>query len=342
MTGTNAVLLALLVAGIACLPLAFAYLRHRSAMRMSLQRVALILSVLVAIGLLSWMQYQWREDARTVNPLAEHAENPEKAVGDLAQSLEYRLARQPEQATVEQWVLLARSFEASAKHARAAGAYARANAMAGFQNPDLLVAEAQAWLRDSPASQETMTVVRERARQAMELAPTHPGAHYLAGDLALRDGALAEAIAHFEVVYAADVLAPSAQSALQQRLQEWRAEVDGHMPADLPGAAIAVQVHGPESQWPEGAALFVYARSPGKTGMPLAAKRIASPRLPVSVRLRDNDRLREGPSLLSYDVLEIGARLSTSGQVAGAVDDLSAVARIEPARSASATLRLRN
>ncbi|MHA7833302.1 MAG: c-type cytochrome biogenesis protein CcmI/CycH [Algiphilus sp.] len=342
MTGSNALLLALLVALIACLPLAFAYLRHRSAVRISVKRVALMLSVLVAIGLLSWMQYQWRADERNVNPLAEHAENPEMAVGDLAQSLEYRLSRQPEQATVQQWILLARSFEASGKHARAAGAYARANEMTGFQNPDLLVAEAQAWLRANPVSQRAMTVVRTRARQAMEAAPTHPGAHYLAGDLALRDGALAKAIVHFEVVYAADILAPSAQSALQQRLQEWRAQIDGHVPADGRDAAIAVRVDGPERPWPEGAALFVYARRPGETGMPLAAKRIASPRLPASVRLQDRDRLREGPSLFSYDVLEIGVRLSTSGEVASAADDLSAVVRIEPARSASATLRLRN
>ncbi|WP_420428543.1 tetratricopeptide repeat protein [Algiphilus sp.] len=342
MTGTNAVLLALLVAAIACLPLAVAYLRHRAALRMSLPRLVLALSVLFAIGLLSWMQYQWREDERTVNPLAEHAQNPAKAVGDLAESLEYRLERQPEQATVEQWALLARSFEASRNHVRAAGAYAQANEMTGFRNPDLLVAEAQARLRAGPVSPETMMVVRERARQAMEVAPMHPGAHYLAGDLALRDGALAEAVAHFEVVYAAEVLAPSAQSALQQRLQEWRAEIDGHVPADLTDAAIAVQVDGPESQWPEGAALFVYARRPGETGMPLAAKRIASPRLPASVRLQDSDRLREGPSLLSYDVLEIGARLSASGAVAAASDDLSAVVRIEPPRGASATLRLRH
>jgi len=237
-------------------------------------------------------------------------------------------------------VLLARSFEASGNHARAARYYAQANEMAQYSNPDMLVAEAQARLRATPVSQATMTTVRARARAALTIAPSHPGAHYVAGDLALREGALAKAIAHFEAVYAADVLAPSAQQALQARLQEWRAMAGEPVPAETESPAIAVRVEGPVPQSPAGATLFVYARNPGGPAMPLAARRIAQPTFPVAIALRDSDRLREGPSLLSYDVLAIGARLSTTGDVTGADGDASALVQIRPESSASATLRL--
>jgi len=341
MTETPVFLLALLVAAIAMLPVAMIYLHRRGRPK---RRLSLLMLGLVVVGVtaFSWGQYSWRQGGRMIDPLAEHAKNPEQSVGDLAKSFEHRLASEPAQASIENLVLLARSFEASRNHARAAQSYAQANAKGNFRNPDMLVAEAQARLRSSSLSEQDMAVARERAEQALAIAPAHPGAHYLAGDLALRDGALTAAIEHFERVVAADVLAPGAQAALENRLQEWRAEAaGGSVPGEAP-VAIRVRVEAGASLVAEAASLFVYAREPGGSSMPLAARRIESARLPLTVELGDRDRLRDGPSLSTYEALEVGARLSSSGTAGGALGDPSAVARIQPGRDASATLRLQD
>lgn len=340
MTGTALFLLALLIASIAMLPVVIAYLRRGRRTMPGAPLIVLAIVALVGIVALVWGQYSWRQGDRMIDPLAEHAKNPEQSVGDLARSFEHRLVEEPEKATVENLVLLARSFEASGNHARAARSYAQANASSGFENPDLLVAEAQAHLRDPQLSEQTLAVARERARQALALAPMHPGAHYVAGDLALRDGALGAAIEHFEVVYQADILSPGAQSALGSRLQEWRARAGGGDTRDAPAAAI--QVHIDAAAVPAGATLFVYARVPEGPPMPIAARRIEPVAFPLSITLSDRDRLRDGPSLFAYEALEIGARLSTTGEAGGASGDPSAVMRIAPAGGASATLRLRN
>lgn len=342
MTGTALILLALLIAAIAMLPVVIAYLRRGRRAMPGAPLITLTVVALVGIGALVWGQYSWRQGDRMIDPLAEHARNPEQSVGDLARSFEHRLSEAPAKATVENLVLLARSFEASGNHARAARSYAQANVSSGFENPDLLVAEAQAHLRDPQLSEQTLAVARERASQALALAPMHPGAHYVAGDLALREGALAAAIEHFEVVYQADILAPGAQSALGSRLQEWRARTDGGDMREAPEAGIQVQVDAAAVAVPAGATLFVYARVPDGPPMPIAARRVEPVTFPLSITLSDRDRLRAGPSLLAYETLEVGARLSTTGEAGGAPGDPSAVARIAPAGSASATLRLRN
>ncbi|MEQ8269866.1 hypothetical protein [Algiphilus sp.] len=342
MTGISVLLLAIFVAFVAALPVALSHLRTQVRPRWRTGLMILVPMAVIGVVAFLWGQYSWQRGVRVIDPLAEHASDPQRSIGDLATRFAHRLESDPSQASVGNLALLARSFEATGDHARAARHYEQANVKGAFQNPDMLVAEAQARLRNPSLSEQSMTMVRARAERALAIAPTHPGAHYLAGDLALRDGKIAAAIEHFERVVEADVLAPGAQVALEGRLQEWRAEI-GHEGALVEASAgIQVRVEYATGSAPAEATLFVFVREPDGAPMPLAARRIPKAELPLSVVIDDRDRLRAGPPLHTYEELEVGARWSSNGEVSGAPGDPSAVVRITPAHGASSTLRLHN
>jgi cytochrome c-type biogenesis protein CcmH len=77
-----------------------------------------------------------------------------------------------------------------------------------------------------------------------------------------------------------------------------------------------------DTQFPDSAVLFVFARAPGGAGMPLAVKRLPRPTFPVLLSLTEQDLLQPGTSLSGE--LQISARLSMSGAVTPGAGDVRA------------------
>ena len=74
--------------------------------------------------------------------------------------------------------------------------------------------------------------------------------------------------------------------------------------------------------------------------MPLAARRLNAPQWPVTVQLRDSDRLSGGPSLFSYEALVVAARWSASGDALSGRDGPQAQQNIDPGSDRALELRL--
>jgi cytochrome c-type biogenesis protein CcmH len=72
---------------------------------------------------------------------------------------------------------------------------------------------------------------------------------------------------------------------------------------------------------PPGATLFVFVRTPGQPGPPLAVKRLAAS-LPVNVELTPADSMLAGRSFAAGDTVEVSAKISRSGSATPAADDL--------------------
>lgn len=279
--------------------------------------------------------------------LAQHRDNPERTTGDMAAAFEHELAARGDDVSVEELVLLARTFEAARDHEKAVAAYERANRKARNENADLLVAEAQARLNAPHADDTSMRRVRQRLEQALVVEPDHPGAHYYAGSIALQAGELAQALAHMEVVRASGLLEPEAEALLAERMAQWRAGLGdadvsdaAAAPGDAPAEALRVTVHA-ASGLDSGGTLFVFARVPDGPPMPVVARRVPAPELPLELTLTDADRLNaSGQSLSSYPQLEVAARLSSSGDPAGAVGDPEARQVIDTRTTRSLRLEL--
>ncbi|MHA7835103.1 MAG: c-type cytochrome biogenesis protein CcmI/CycH, partial [Algiphilus sp.] len=90
----------------------------------------------------------------------------------------------------------------------------------------------------------------------------------------------------------------------------------------------------------QGGVLFVFARQAAGPPMPIAARRIAQPRFPLTVELGDQHRLQPGQPLHSYGELEIGARWSSTGEASGEAGDPVARTRIDPATEQQIRLTL--
>lgn len=335
------VFLALLVAVLALLPLALLPALRRAAQQRGGVYAGLLLGLAGLLAAWSWWQYEGGENAETAQRIALHAENPERALRDLAEDFERRMAADDE-VSVDKLVLLGRTWEAAGEAEPAARAYARANELSGYDNPDLLVAEAEARLHAPRGDGRHPRIARERLRQALALAPEHPGGNYYAGAMALRDGRSGDALPHLEVVLRAGVLESDAQEMLEMRVAELRADAGVAAPspeaADEGALTVAVEA-GPGVAGGSGT-LFVFLRVPDGPPMPLAARRIERPEFPVTVRLRDNDRLWGDAALTSFDRLVVGVRLSSSGDAAGRPGDPFAETEVEPASADAVALTL--
>lgn len=329
-------LVAVLISLVAVLPLGIILLRRRAG-KWAFAGLAALVAVVAAA---SWWQHDKRMGGGAEDHLARHRDNPERTTGDMAAAYERELAQRGEDASVEELVLLARTQEAARKYEKAAATYARANRRTDFDNPDMLVAEAQARL-NAPHADGQLRLVRERLQQALALAPEHPGAHYYAASLKLRAGNTEAALPHFERVLASGILEPDAATLLRQRMAEWRGDSATAIDSDAKAAlAVEVVVEAGDDAGTMDGTLFVFLRRPEGPPMPLAAKRVDAPRFPAHLTIGDADRLQEGRSLASYDRLQVGARLSTSGEATGNPGDPYAQGEIRPAAGEPLRLRL--
>lgn len=265
---------------------------------------------------------------------------PETLDEAIAQ-LERRLADEP--GSVEGWVLLGRSRAAQQQWAAARDAFARAHALLPDE-PDLMVEYADALMRAAPDGRFPAEAVALLER-VVAGQPTHQRGLFYLGAQRLQAGQPAQAVELWERLL--PLLQGPTAEALRPQIALAR-EQAGLPPTDTAaaaaGPALAVTVEldpALAARVPAGAVLFVFARTPDGSSLPVAVERVAAPVFPLTVTLDDADGLMPAQRLSKQPRVRLLARLSASGDAAGAAGDLEAApVELDVADGATATLLL--
>lgn len=286
------------------------------------------------------------------------ADNGQHAVGEMVAKLEAHLKDHAQD--VEGWLLLGRSRLLLNNLPGATEAFAAANKAANGTNVDALVAYGEVLAMQDPNS--LRSTGGELFEAALKLDATNPKALFYGGmaEAIGGEGELARShwITLVRLPLPAEVRAVVAAriAELDQQLgrppdPEIARLVAAGAPAAEAGVAdgtaagpagpaaaapVTVGVHvsiaaALAAQVPAGALLFVLARDPSQPGPPFAAKRLATPQLPLDVTLTEQDAMLPGRTLRQAHRLVIVARFSRSGAPQAASGDLYGEAAFDPA-----------
>lgn len=271
--------------------------------------------------------YPWRAGSATAIAPATQPTSIEGAI----QQLEARLATNPDDATG--WRMLGRSLVVVGQFARAVSAYEKATALTPGAEPALALDLAEAMvLTDDPALQPR---AKEIVDGVLDAEPTSQKALWYSGVIALRADDPATAQQRFTAL-----LAQNPPAEIRGILETQLAALGGPAEATRPTAAAAGGVSAAiaprgrtirvsvtvdpalAARVKPGVPVFVSARQPGIPGPPLAAVRLASEALPMTVELSDANAMIEGRNLSSVDEVEITARIAFGGTAMTTPGDL--------------------
>ena len=312
-----------------------------------------LLAIALAVGLvvLAFTLYRVVGEPRAIVPVIAGAAAPgtAPALEDAATGLAERLRRNPEDA--EGWLLLGSAYKTMQRFADARDALANANRLAP-ENPDAMVAYAEALALAAPDRRldgEALALLE----RALSIDPAHQRGLWLSGIAALQDERWADAVSVWERLLTQ--LPPDSDVAESVREQIAQARARAGMPAlaervapdDSASAAVPATETRPGTDG-EGAAgprlvieiglapelagrvaagdtLFVFARAPQGSKMPLAIQRLPVPRFPATVVLDDSMGMMPALKLSQAGEVVIGARISKSGNAAAQSGDLEII-----------------
>lgn len=260
------------------------------------------------------------------------AETPAQMVAKLAKRLE------GEPNDVPGWLMLGRSYVALGQFGLAERAYQRADRLEGGRNAEALAGLAETLVLEADGA------IDERSgrlfEQALALSPDSEKALFYGAIVAQRRGDNAVAAARFEKLLSfdppADVRPIIERQIAQLKAAPAKAPPATAAPAAAASAAAPAAATGDATpsvrvavelapalvgKVPPGATLFVFVRTPGQPGPPLAVKRLAAA-LPVNVELTPADSMLAGRSFAAGDTVEVSAKISRSGSATPAADDL--------------------
>ncbi|TEA78983.1 tetratricopeptide repeat protein [Allopusillimonas ginsengisoli] len=295
------------------------------------------LTVALAIPLLAFTLYVG--SGRPFDWLGAGIATPHAQMGDLARmnamtdELARRLQAQPE--SLENWLLLARSYQGTGRSAEALKAYAQAASLAP-DDSDLLVEYANALSRQqgrSLAGQPTELIER-----ALALAPDNLNALALAGAAALQRGEAQVAQAYW-LRLRERIPAGSEDyariEALLARIDNGERSVPTAAPAPVNAAATKHAATSPASidgvvrVSPElsgriapGDSLFILARVAEGSSLPIAVVRKQAADWPVSFILDDGSAMMQDRALSAFETVELLARVSHTGNPAPQAGDI--------------------
>ncbi len=263
----------------------------------------------------------------------EYEESAEQTEG-MIQKLAAHLQANPE--NIEGWTMLARSHAAMGRFDQAAGAYA--SAVKHAPNDAQLLADYADALAMAQGGRLQGDPEKLIAR-ALKIDPDNTKGLALAGSLAFHNGNFAMAVEHWERVlrltppdseFARSVAASVAEARTQGKLGGVAAAPRSVSPA--PGGALAVAVKGVVKLAPELAAkaaptdtVFIFARAPGNSRLPLAMLRKQVRDLPVTFALDDSSAMAPGMNLSSQPEVVIVARISKAATATPRPGDLQGV-----------------
>lgn len=238
-------------------------------------------------------------------------EEGQPSLEELVAALHVRLQEQPDDP--RGWMMLGRSYSVMGRHGEAAQAYARANALTGEDNPDLLVAQAEALgLANGQQLDDAALALIDKA---LALNPGHLRGLWYALLAAAQRGDDAAQARYIERLQQLPNLPQEMATWLSA---EFGVDVVAQKDNTAEGLRFEIDVAlAPElaAQVPDDAVLYVLVRALDGPPMPLAVSRQALPqRWPLRVTLDDSKRMLENTSLAAFDAWRVTARISRSGE----------------------------
>ncbi|MGY0635175.1 tetratricopeptide repeat protein [Luteimonas sp. A478] len=244
--------------------------------------------------------------------------------------LEADLERDPLQG--EGWRLLGRAYAEMGRYEDARDALGRA-ARLDPENPGILTEHAEA-IASVEAAGGFTAEARALLERALQIDPSYQRARLFLGIAQRQAGEDALAAETWEPLLT--VLGPQAAAGLLQQINAARGDAGMEPLADIPQAADApsspnaVQVR--VTVDPEFAAMvrldpdavvFVAARVPGGSPMPVAAQRRLVRDLPLELTLDDSDAVMPTQALSTVEEVELVARISSTGTASAQEGDIT-------------------
>ena len=261
---------------------------------------------------------------------APHATGAEQ-IAAMTEKLSERLKEKPDD--VEGWSMLARSFSVLGRHADALKAYEKASNLRK-DDPILLAdyADSLAVNNNSDLNGEPMKLVE----RALKLDPKNLKALYLAGTAAFNNKDYAKAVAIWEKLIQVGPPGNVFANQIEPAIAEARS-LAGMPPAAKPldgapqaAAAAAASVSGTVTlsaalakQAQPDDTVFVFARAPEGSRMPLAILRKQVKDLPITFKLDDSMAMSPATALSTQSKVIVGARISKSGNAMSQPGDLA-------------------
>lgn len=332
--------------------------------------LALVLALLVPVLALAVYFAIGRPDALDFRtPAMADAQAMPMDMAQAVASLEQRLREEPD--NLEGWLLLARSYRAMERFDDMLRATSSAMALAPEQ-PHVMVEHAEAVALAGP-TRRLDGPARDLLDQALAIDPQQHKALWLVGIAELQQENHLEAIVYWQRLRA--LLAPDDPVIASLDRQIAAARTGAGLPADPvaddsgndarvdAGIAAATGTPGGQDSAADagdgplvrlqidlepalagrvrpGDTLFVFARAPDG-GPPLAIRRISNPQFPVTVSLGPEHRMIDGVQLRHGEPVNLGARISHSGQAQPESGDLEAAPlALTPSGQDSAQLRI--
>lgn len=249
-----------------------------------------------------------------------------KTIDEALEQLKAHLASEP--GDFQGWMLLARTYMAMEKFDLARDAFAKAVALRPDE-PDWAVEYAEALMRSS-ADHRFPPEAIAMLENALAKNPHNQRALFFLGVNAMQSNKPAEAAATWEKLL--PLLTPETGAALRKQIDLARGaanlpplpEPEPTMTSG-PTLAITVQIEPTLAKLAApGDTLYVFARSADGAGPPVAVKRIALDKLPLSVTLSDADSPMPAGKLSAQTTVSVMARLSKSGNAQASSGDVEA------------------
>lgn len=288
-------------------------------------------ALVVAVPVLAACLYQFVGTPQALDPAQR---KPPETLDEAVAQLQADLARDPRQ--IEGWRLLGRALQEQGRHEEARDAFGRAARL----DPEDLAAQVE--YAESRSRADAQRRFDDEATQALErvlrLDPEHERARLFLGIAYRQGGRDAEAAATWEPLLAS--LGPAAADGLREQIDAAR-NAAGLAPLPPAAAADAAPPQGlrlrialapdfaARARPDPDAVVFVIAREPGGSPMPVAVQRRRVAELPLELTLTDRDSPMPTRPLSALREVDVLARISASGDAAPqAGDPASAPARI--------------
>ena len=239
-------------------------------------------------------------------------------VVDMVTGLESRLARQG--GSADEWSMLGRSYVIMGRFQDAVIAYARVNEMTNGEDPAIMIAYAESLAYADRDSLRNLGA--ELLDKALALQPLDPRGLWWGGVSAMERGDDELATQRWQSLLKLDP-----PEALAKTVREQLSLIGVEIPAAAQAQGVNIPVEIEIStelaqRVNPNMVLFLFARTPGTAGPPLAVVRHVAGELPLSVNLGQDNVMLANTVLADHDELQLVARISQSGRPGAQPGDL--------------------
>ncbi|BCG64077.1 MAG: cytochrome c-type biogenesis protein CcmH [Methyloprofundus sp.] len=271
---------------------------------------------------------------QATSPVGQQAKAPDFATAVVA--LQAKLTEDPE--NIENWFLLANSYNAMGKYSEAAAVYKKMADIIGVGKPGYASVKAAYAQTLFQISGETMVPEAQQAmEEALRVDPEEPTALILQGLQAYQQQAYPEAIAAWEKAKIKGGKA-QVQRFIEPAIVQARSKMGELAPpvnkpsktstatAGAAGITIKLDISPAfKAKLKPTERIFVFAK--GKMPMPLAAERLQVKDLPITIVLDDTKAAMPTAKISSVEFVEITARVALSGSPRAVKGDLYVTAK---------------